>query len=526
MKKYLLFLLQSFKNADTWFWGLLSLFNLIFVLYILNVGIYNRPSDDDFALLYFAHKIGALQLTIDVYSTWSGRVAPVFLSGVFFWLHDKGVNLGWFTGFLTLGMISVFYSIFNKIITPYLLGIEQPYFRKFIVLNLACFLFAFYVLNLYSPSSFFWIVATVLYSYGLLAAAILFRQLLNTHFNLFTTIFVIPLSAFYAAGSSENFAAVWLLLLTLLLFFIIIASKQKVIFEKYLLPVYQKLSTEKQNNLIYFYETYIIKALLLLKKINLPNLILSWIISCFSFLIMVTSKGNAVRKSNFPQMNFNDFMWQTRKNIPYFFGQILPNSVSTLLPIVFVLLYVGLYLREKNIKNKNFITSSDIFSFTDKEFAFLLLTLIPPFILLVIVSLIPTVFATSGLGPLRSLTFVSFFFVLFIFIISFFTGYKGFFPKPIAFVFAFYTLVGLVYMGRYKWINELAGVKQYAKEYDARITYLQTLQKQGNKKAIKLTPLTLPPGTFLFYELKADSLDYINRNFRNAYHLDFDVYVE
>ena len=96
----------------------------------------------------------------------------------------------------------------------------------------------------------------------------------------------------------------------------------------------------------------------------------------------------------------------------------------------------------------------------------------------------------------------------------------------IAFVLAFYTLVGLLYMGRYKWINELAGVKQYAKEYDARITYLQTLQEQGNKKAIKLTPLTLPPGTFLFYELKADTSAYINQSFRKAYHLDFNVYVE
>lgn len=523
MKNFLLTLLQYFKSIDSLFWGLLTLFNLIFVGYLLHVGFYNRPASDDFHTLYVAHSQGVIKGTIGIYHKWMGRVAPFALSLFIFSLHDKGVALGWFSAILVVGYLVVFYSLASKLFASYLAVIQSVSFRWLITFNMATFLFVFLLLNVYSFSSFFWVAASVNYFWGLLAALVVCRLLLNSKFQFVESCFLLPICAFYAACSSENFAAVWLLILTLLLVLVMITKRNNTKDKIIILSFFKKLSRKHPFHLFIAAKTYYKLLAAIATKINTYNLIITWIISILSFTMMITAPGNAIRRSHFAVMDLSALLWQIRKNVPYFFGQVFTSNFATLIPIVFILLYIGVYFREKNNKNYLKLTKYQKPFFTTSQLSYFLFLFVPLFFLLLSISALPAIYATSGVGPLRSLTFVAFFVVLFVYFIAFFIGYQGFFPKSLAFVLFFYTLLGLLYLAKYKWVNELAGVKQYAKEYDARIAYLQKLQQQGNKKPIKLTPLTLPPGTLLFEELATDSLK--NRIFTKAYHLDFDVYV-
>jgi hypothetical protein len=464
------------KKAHSSFLLLLSISNFLFVGYVLHLAFYNRLAMDDFTAVRVFNEHGIIGGVADFYQHWSGRFASACLMLVGLQIYTYLQNLAFWTWFLVIAYSVTWYHGLLLAFKP-LINKQQDYF---LVANLAILLFVIFVVTNYNFSTFYWFCASVGYFGGILFASILAVFLFSpsTHFGVWISLI---LCSIFVGSAVENISLVVGLLLSI--------------------------------GLVFSFSNFFPFCSHRLIVLNKKKWLTAWVVHIASFMISWFSSGTKIRLSTKQTSAWADFLWQMRKNIPYFFHDILFSKTNYLLLLALVLCYTGVYFRKKEIDPQQEI----------KLISELLLGIILLFVL-VLVGILPIIYAFGSIEPNRTLTIVAFLLLVFTAYFAFQLGYRTLFPKKLAWLFAFLALLILAYEGRYRWVNEVKGAKIYAQEYDAQIAYLLDLKAKKNRKPVGLAPITLPPGSLERNSFYADTTYWLNRDFAKAYELGFAVY--
>lgn len=468
---------ESFtKKSHFVFLFLLSLANFLFVGYLLHLSFYNRLAMDDFTALCVFNEHGVIGGVVDFYQHWSGRFASVWLMLGAIWVYMYLQNLAFWTFFLIVAYCITFFCGLCLVFKP-LINKGQDYF---LILNLAIFLFILFVITNYNFSTFYWFCASVGYFGGVLFASILAVSLFSssTHFVVWIGIILCSL---FVGSAVENIAIVCGLLLSIGLI----------------------LSFSNTSSFFAHRRVQLIPS----------KWLTAWIVYVSSFAIAWFSSGTKVRLATSQVLNWADYLWQIRKNIPYFFHDIAFSKINYLFLLAWVMCYVGVHFRKKEIDPQREIT--------------LISELLVGIILLfglILVCILPIIYAFGNIEPNRTLTIVAFLLAIFTAYFAFQVGYQTLFPKKLALVLAILALLVLVYEVRYRWVNEVKGAKIYAQAYDAQVKYLLELKAKKHREPVGLNPITLPPGSLERNSFYADTTYWLNRDFSKAYKLGFAVY--
>ncbi len=475
------------KRLHLVFLLLLTLCNFIFIMYLLEMAYYNRPTIDDFGLRIMLRESGFVESVFRYYKEWTGRFAFTWLSMILTWLYEQTGSFVPYIAILIFSFFIVFYKGLLVSFKPLIIN-KQDYF---LLANLAVFMFILVEKSNYAPDTFFWFCASIIYFGGILLPCLGAILLFSPSKNPFS--FVLLAFLFVFVGSAvENMAFTYIVMLSGYLFILCL------FFYK---PNFSGLAT------------YLIK--LPTTRLHLLKVVLAWVISVISFVISVLAPGNQVRLRGLGITSFDlgSLLWEVRKNIPHFFHDILVSNFGYFYCLIFVMCYVGTHFRKKEGLN-------------EERLAIRLFIAVPLFILLLLCCIIPSIYASRGIGPERSLTIIAFLLVVFVAYFAFQIGYATLFPKKIAFVLACFSLLTFGYDARFRLINEVYGLRIYAQEYDQQINYLLEMKAKKNKKAVELPPITYPPASVIRCPLSSDSTHWVNMDFAESLQLGFKVYLK
>lgn len=441
-----------------------TVFILLFFTLIVVVSLNNRPAADDYYYLYCVPQKGILACVSDLYHGYSARWTAYTLAAAVIpvkWLFTVS------SLFLVI-LISIASSAIIKVLSKRLYSFSLSPVNAFITGVMLCSAFFFTTFSV--PESWFWMIQVCTYGMSMAAQLFILYCLVSEKKNglLMLT------SAVFAGGSSESYALV--LMAVLLLLF---AFRGK-------LP-------DKIFPLKYFH----FKILLALA-------------GCFiSFIIMISSKGNAVRYEALPHAAPLELSWIVLKT----WGKAL------IIKPFFVLHYYLLYGALAFYTGRLLATGSGIL-FSEFFSGWLKPILLLPFMVLIMI--LPATLVMSGPPPDRAMMQVSFTWTAFILLICFEGGRK---LKALSFEKAamnYSVPAWLLIMIVFNIIQQSVITRQYAKAYDERLVFLEHLKAKGNKETVTLKPL---PESGMIYsaEISEYEVHFTNSFLKKYLKLNFEI---
>ncbi|MGE0636662.1 MAG: hypothetical protein AB7G44_16405 [Bacteroidia bacterium] len=286
----------------------------LFLIYVLGIAYYLRPSTDDYCICYLDSQYGLFGSLKWLYTSWSARPA-----GSFFLILMERLNN--FTGnYLPLYVLLIaFHLSVNYFLVRKLLGISVSFP---VVILVSAFLFIFTVLPQADFAYFFWVSTVSNYFLNFT----FFQILILSVFFVRSPVVSYPLiigSTFYSFSSIENFACSNLFILFCLL--------------------------------VYF------------RKSDYRNRLITALLLGFSFiLLMYLSPATAIRQANFPPHSIVDTLIVWQKEFYSFWFWILPKTIlyyAVLVPVLFYLGFISDYSSGDKNKTINFILLSGVFTF-------------------------------------------------------------------------------------------------------------------------------------------------------------------
>lgn len=435
---------------------------LIYLFFIIYVAFYNRLASDDY---YFKAKVleyGFFKSLFVYYTSWQGRFGAHLLINTIIFFNDI-LPMLFIYSIALLGLY--LYSISQ--ILKHILPITQV--SPLILYSVSLLILGVFLITVYDISSFYWLNASAMYFGGIAFALLGISKLLSPSHS-FLSYSILIFSFVIAGSSSESFSFIFNILLI-----------------SYLL--YQKL--------------YL--------KVKIPTKYWVGFVCCFiSFLLMVTAEGNQVRRSAFPEISVTYALFRSVKYVYYTILAMIAQRAIFFLVLSVMMIYVGAFFRKES-------------SINEEKCIRLLLTAVPLFIGLLIISVFPNVYAMGGIGAYRSLTHINFYTVVFFSVLSFFIGYYTNFSKKIAQMLASIGTVTFLIMANDLRI-QLHYTKQYVISEDARTAHLKKLKEQGFKGKAILKPLYDSPYNLLVInEINKSSLFYTNKCITQAEQLGFEI---
>lgn len=439
-------------------------FTLLFILLIFIVSFHNRPAADDFYYLYCVPENGIISCVSELYHGFSARWTAYTLAAAVIpakWL---------FAVFpvISVLLVSIVIAAIIKTLSQMLLSYPLKHSDAFITGVIICASFFFTSFSI--PESWFWMIQACTYTMSILAQLLIFHCLISDKRNRF----LLLTASVFAGGSSESYALIVMAALILLYVF-----------------------RNRFNGKIFPEKHFRFKILLALT-------------GCFfSFLIMISAKGNLVRYEALPHVNATELSWI-----------IIKTWVKALLIKPFFvshnyLLFGALaFIAGRQMKLESVISINELFRSWCKPLLLL------PFIVLILI--MPATVILSGLPPDRALMQVSFTLTAF-FLLLFFDAGRKLNPLPVEnFTLKYIPSALLLLMISYHVIQQTMITGRYAKAYDNRIKLLNDLKAKDNKETITLEPL---PASGMLYtsEISTYEVHFTNSFLKKHLKLEFEI---
>jgi len=464
--------------------------NLLGLFYILSIGYYNVPSNDDWVFLNNIEKNGIIRFIYDSYLTWQGRFSYYFIFSNFLKIYSYTGSTIYIVIVLIITGVTSIYLILNLI------------FQKISRINnlgLAIFIFNLSIIGALDFTCFFWVCASAYY-------IIYFLNSPKTSFSYFGLV----ISSIVVGGGAESFTS--FVILFLFIFLVV----------RFMTKGYK------------FSDLY---------KIDLfIRILISLIIMSISFIIMVKAPGNIVRMKLYTQS----------KTVP----SLITNSIKPITELflysfskffIYLLVFLPFYMIGNFYKANGLIFKVRL-NYKNLIFSLVLLTTF------YWVSLLPGVFATSFLTPLRALSYLSLVTIAFIAYCGLSLGYLKFI-LPKYWLNILTSLLFLIFLINFS--KDVPLVKQYRISIDKRFAELEVLNNKiprGLDTTVYLKPLEYKPYSnsatyilryfekvkyparknyhdFKFFpvlvdEITSDKNDFRNVALKNHLKLNFDVAIQ
>lgn len=422
----------DFKKFQLYF--LIVNFSLLF--YFIGIAYYNLPTNDDWGFLNNIEKNGIPSFVNYSYNTWQGRFSYYYIFSFFLKIY-KITNT-------TIPIIAIII----------LFGISSIYYflKKIIVISdnktiflLSIFAFNISILGALDFTTLFWICAS---AYYIIFYSTLF--LLTFFFNKqkYFDLLGVLICSIIIGGGAEAYTSFVILFLFLLIGYV---------YFKYNV----KLSNLSNQNLFL-------------------KILLALVVMCPSFLIMIKAPGNLVRMNLYKQSNsINLLLYNSLKPYFQFLIYLFPKFLFYFL-ITIPFAYFGAVL-----KNKGFFFE---FNFKMRNFIFSLILLF----IFYYVSLLPGVYATSLMTPLRALVHLTYITIFFFAYWGFVYGYSYSSNKLILSthncLVIFLFLIFIINIS-----VDLPKMKEYRKSLNERRVYLSSLKtkKINSDSVIYVEPLII-----------------------------------
>lgn len=356
----------NYKNKILFLFGVA---NIIFIAYLFLLGSYNGLSNDDWVFIEKMKETGFWNFLSDTYMTWQGRFSSFFITACILKLYNLFGNIFFLPYFLFALGVSANYLLLSLFI---------PIVSKKSRFFISCFIFNIFVLGSLDFTTFYWACACTYFTLVFLTEILIYLLLSNkTNFWVFLCIIFLSI---LIGGGAEHYTSIVIMCIGLYYLYIIFRVKNNL-----------KSALTNKNNL---------------------KFLVSLIVLFISFVIMIVAPGNAKRMNEFSQsISIQELFINSIKPYAqlwvYLFSKLF---VSALCFIPFY--YVG------RIYNKNNRLINNVFSLRN-----ILISIGLLFIFLWL-SILPGVYATSFLTPLRALTYLSFVCLLFFSFWGFHVGYN------------------------------------------------------------------------------------------------------
>lgn len=476
----------SFRVNNNNVLTLLTIVNILFIVYFFTLAFYNRLSQDDFLFLKSIQNDGIINFAKGAYLTQSGRFVGYFLNSLIYTFIIK-------TGSIIL--IPVFVWILNTLILQYVLRkyIEINFFYVF---NFSALLLNIFIITNFEFTAFYWTCAIFYYVFPILF--ILLFGLVNNKKVSKSQYVLLIFTAVIISGSSEVFIPFCILFL----FF----------------------------NLLYYYFKYNKDLSLILSKKRTKKLLVSIVILFTGLVFVLIAPGNYNRatESIFQQpASIIDFILITSKSFVLFF-----YLLSFKFPYYIVLILISFLV---GLMNKESLNFKIIYR------RFLLISWVG-YLVFVLLSVMPAAFLMSGFGFQRIYTTTVFVSILFFIIQGFYFGLnckKNINQKYLQKLIAVNLFLLIIVMCANLYLD-VPTARKYAESDIKRTNYLLELKQQGNQALIELTPLYKPytynlkylilrkKQPLLYYdnEISTDTSGYVNSCISSFYDLEFPIKLE
>jgi hypothetical protein len=415
---------------------LLISFNLLFLIYVLAVGYYNRLAVDDYAYIGVLRKFGFNSPFTYWYFNWQGRFVPQYFLNIMYLIYQVTQNLIFYPALLALLFI---YSIFR---------ILEYYFSlpKIFLLNFSILLFSALFLTTLEISTFYWLVASVMYFGGILFALLGVSFILKKNHKLIDY-FIIALSFLYAGTSSEHMG--------ILVSFILGAV-----------------------NLINFYQTRYDWRAFIGEPIN-KKLLAAFFFGTAAFLLMIFSPGTSLRMDQTQHVNnLAELLKATIDATLFVCGHIFYK-----LPYFLVFIPLFLFLGSQ----LNVIRLNHRFTFIR-----LMISAGVGLLIFIFVSNLPFAYVAGRAGPLRSYVYVNAVSVILMFFVFTYVGFLYKRMRKKIYGAAVVSMILLFCCLFYTFWKELPLLKKYSLTDRHRIQILNQYKKENRTQPVFVKPLYHP----------------------------------
>jgi hypothetical protein len=454
---------------------LLLFINLLFIVFILVMGYCNRFASDDFINFKNIKYSGFWETFRFFYNVWNPRWTSNLFMNWMMLLFNPGDSLFFYYFFLLMAFIISVFRMFRNLLLLYNLKTNN-----FLLLNYTIiFISGFFLFTFGVDETWFWLCASTVYILPVIATCFGISFIFSPKNNIFTFLFLI-LSFLIAGGGNEPFALVFITIFILIIISSLKRNKNSLL----------KISDRKILN------RFIFAALLM----------------TISILVNITSPGDARRLTFLPSIDVIHISGAILYSVFHILIHIFLFKLMYIIPYLFLWMHFGSMLARLKIT-----LVFDVVKIVKRVFTGL--------ILFSILCIILSSAMIRGIPPQRTLTVISLLFAMSFAIIGIVSGYRWmtgkiyliclFYAGSIAFIIIFSVFMMI----------QIPIANKHAAFYDKRMRGLESATRFNNGEAFPLAPL--PPSGWLYRgDITKDTNNNINKDFRDAMGLQFNVYID
>jgi hypothetical protein len=457
-------------GADAYLLLLLTVGNGFLLARLLELAALAPPITDDLWFLAKLNAHGVWGSSQFFYLNWGGRLGSYWVTALCLRLYQEWGTLFPYYFLLTAGLGYFTYRLLGWLLAR--LGARLP-FHSLALANCAALLLGVLLLAVPELGTFFWLCASIVYFGSVLAALAAAYWGLAGRGRPWAYWLPIFGASWYAANVSETFGTLWLVGLL-------------------------------GYGLWRFGQRGASRALA-------GKWAAAFVGAATGWAVLVLAPGNAPRQQYFTNGGLAHLPGNLRRNLPYFVMERLPQMLLPLGFVALLLFYFGSRAQRPQ-------------ALPEPGLARQLLVGLAVVAGLVVVGLLPPIYATGGVGPGRSMVGIGLLLVGAVAYFAFQLGQWSVLPRRVALVLALAAGLAYTYKQRFDQVNHTAGARRFAREHQARLAHLRQLQAAGQRDTVTLQRVNLPPGVFPYQELSDRAVD--NVLFQQAYGLGFPVRVE
>jgi len=415
---------------------MLFIFNVLFLIYVLSIGFYNRLSLDDYYFNGAMREYGFLSPFTYWYTNWQGRFGPQLLINTVLKFYHVFGSMFFYTVALTTAFIWAIYALLRSFVKEKFSMIE--------LLNFSILVFSALLLTTFEFNSFYWLNVSAMYFGGVLFTFWGVVLLRKERSRIVDTVLT-SLCFLFVGSSSEHVG----LLASLFLGIVILIHLLRLKFNL------REFFTDPANT-----------------KLTVA------LISCgIALLIMIAAPGNKIRMTGFQQVTDPSQIFSITADSTVHLLYHLFLRLPYIICYIPLFVLAGVWMRNKNI---HFPRVNPVWG------AHSLLL----FVLLVYIANLPVTYAVGGVGPMRSYVFVNVIFLTLLFIICLYFGYRwvGRRLTPIVSALSVAAVLLLSTFVIYTASNEIRAVRIYAGTDKERIEKLTKLRDENFSGVAEVSP--------------------------------------
>ena len=449
--------------------------NLLFVILFLVIGSCNRFAADDFINYKNIRLTGFWDTFTFFYHVWNPRWTSNLFMNWMMILFNPANSLFFYYFFLLIAFVIAIYRMLKNIFT-----LHQLKTTRFLLINFTfIFISGIFLFTFGVDETWFWLCASTIYILPLIFTCFGISIIFSTKNNTINYLLLIP-TFLIAGGGNEPFAIVIIIILSAII--ITILKKKKI-----------KIANLPIRNFIY-------------------KITGAFLMMMISFCINAFSLGAITRLGFLPDINILHITEAIGYSSLILIKNILVYKMIYIIPYVFLWSYLGAMITK--------IKPQYVFNFAKiikqvlvRLFIFSLITIIISSILI------------RGVAPQRTLIVISFLIAIGFAIIGFVIGYmwalsniysyRVFYVGVITFIITFTVIIFI----------QFPIAERHAKFYDKRIMVLTSAKRYYQGETVSLAPLPLA-GWLYHGDITKDTANNINRDFRDALGLRFNVFID